>query len=517
MQSSNSARLILLTALLLGWLADFFFYSQTLGISVPLFALLLLIALVGLGWREGISPLRAGLGLGVPLLFLATMVFVRANLFVTTLNLLGSLALLGLLAHFYAAGRLTGLGLLGYPAVLIETGLNALIRPAPLVAASADMAIVREQGRRNVLPLVRGLALAVPVLAIFTCFLASADLVFAGYVKDALNLEFLPNIFEWLWRGFLIVTIGWLLAGGLAYTFKRSHGDGQGLAEKVTGQLASFKFLGLVEVTTVLVLVDLLFLIFVVIQFAYLFGGQANIAVEGYSYAEYARRGFFELLAVSVLALGLILGLHRLGRRQPGPATHWFNGLSSLMVGLVLVILASAFQRLMLYEAAFGYTELRLYSHIFMVWLAGTLLWFLLTLWGKPHFFALGAFGAALGFVLTINLINPDAFIARQNLARYQAGGHFEATPFGSGSLESSFARASDALDITYLAGLSDDVVPGLVAAWPHLDAVQRDSLQPHLITRRDRLAEQLPQQSWVSFHLARWRALTALEQLPLD
>src|SRR5690606_35297701 len=99
MQSSNSARLILLTALLLGWLADFFFYGHALGISVPIFVVLLLTALVGLGRREGISPWRPGLALGLPLLFLATMVFVRANLFVTTLNLLGSLVLLGLLAH----------------------------------------------------------------------------------------------------------------------------------------------------------------------------------------------------------------------------------------------------------------------------------------------------------------------------------------------------------------------------------------------------------------------------------
>ena len=54
--------------------------------------------------------------------------------------------------------------------------------------------------------------------------------------------------------------------------------------------------LGLIEVATLLISVDLLFLVFVWIQFAYLFGGQANITLEGYTYAEYARRGFFELL-----------------------------------------------------------------------------------------------------------------------------------------------------------------------------------------------------------------------------
>ncbi len=68
-------------------------------------------------------------------------------------------------------------------------------------------------------------------------------------------------------------------------------------------------FLGFTESTVVLIAVDLLFALFVFIQFRYLFGGQANITPVGYTYSEYARRGFGELVAVAFLSLGLILGL----------------------------------------------------------------------------------------------------------------------------------------------------------------------------------------------------------------
>jgi len=487
----------LLVALALGWSVDLFFYGKALGISVPLFVLLLIIALFGLSWLEGVRPAWCNLWLLVPLIFFATMVFVRANPFVTLLNVGVSLVLLGLIAHFYAAGQVERLGLVGYPIVLLLTMANALTQPPPLMSASVTLKAAREQGSRNLLPVMRGCLLALPVLAIFTCFLASADLIFADYLQDILHLEFLSDLLELLWRGVIILGAAWVLAGGLAYALSRGRmSANENALEKAFGSLAQAISLGFIEVTTVLISVDLLFLVFVWIQFTYLFGGQANVTVEGYTYAEYARRGFFELLAVSVLTLGLILGLHRLVRCETGRQKRTFNGLSSLMVGLVLVILASAFQRLLLYEAAYGYTQLRLYSHVFMVWLAVTFVWFLVALWLRPDRFAIGAFVAALGFVLTLNAINPDAFIAERNLARYQATGK---------------------LDVHYLTTLSEDVVPVLVLAMDQLTGDEREMVRDHLRDRLGRMDENDHLWRWPSIHLARWRAYDLLVESQLN
>jgi hypothetical protein len=248
--------------------------------------------------------------------------------------------------------------------------------------------------------------------------------------------------------------------------------------------------LGFVEAATLLVALDLLFLAFVWIQFAYLFGGRANITVEGYTYAEYARRGFFELLAVSVLALGLIVALHRYTPRETVRRKDIFAGLSSLMVLSVLVILASAFQRLLLYEDAFGYTQLRLYSHVFMIWLGFTFVWFLVVLWLQSKRFALGVFLAVLGFLITLNALNPDAFIAEQNLVRYQATGK---------------------LDLPYLTTLSEDVVPVLVRSRDWLTAAERRTLDDHLQQRLQQMEENTRWRNWPSFHLSRQRAYDLL------
>ena len=487
----------LLVALALGWSVDLFFYGKALGISVLLFVLLLIIALFGLSRLEGVRPAWRNLWLLVPLIFFATMVFVRANPFVTFLNVVVCLVLLGLVAHFYAAGRVERLGLVGYPIVLLLTVANALTQPPPLMSASVTLKAAREQGSRNLLPVMRGCLLALPVLAILTCFLASADLIFADYLEDILHLEFLPDLLELLWRGVIILGAAWFLAGGLAYALSRGRmSANENALEKALGSLAQAISLGFIEVTTVLISVNLLFLVFVWIQFTYLFGGQANVTLEGYTYAEYARRGFFELLTVSVLTLGLILGLHRLVRSETGWQRKIFNGLSSLMVGLVLVILASAFQRLLLYEAAYGYTQLRLYPHVFMIWLAVTSVWFLVTLWLWPDRFAFGAFLAVLGFVLTLNAINPDAFIAERNLARYQATGK---------------------LDAHYLTTLSEDVVPVLVLAMDQVTGDEREMLSNHLRSRLERMEENVHWWRWPSFHLARWQAYELLVESQLN
>jgi len=487
----KSSTRILLVALALGWSVDLLFYGKALGISAPLFALLLMVALFGLGRLKGVRPVQRNLWLLAPLIFFASMVFVRANPFVTFLNVVGCLALLGFIAHFYAAGHPQRLGLIGYPIVLLRMAGNALVQPAPLVSASVNLETARQRGSRNLLPVIRGLLLALPVLVIFTLLLASADLVFADYLEDLFSLDILPDLLELLWRGIIVLGSAWFLAGGMAYALGRSQtSDDQGALEKALGSLAQVVRLGFIEVATVLISVDLLFLVFVGIQFAYLFGGQANITVEGYTYARYARRGFFELVAVSVLTLGLILGLRWLARRETHRQVRIFNGLSSLMVGLVLVILASAFQRLRLYEAAYGYTQLRLYSHVFMVWLAVAFVWFLVTLWRWPDRFAIGAFVAALGFLITLNAINSDAFIAEQNLARYQATGK---------------------LDAHYLTRLSEDAVPALVLAVDQVTGDEREVLSNHLRYRLESMEESDRWRSWPSFHPARRRAYDLL------
>ncbi len=436
----------------------------------------------------------------------------RTNSTLTTLNVLAVLCLLAYLAFFYAAGRVENLNLLGYALLPLRVFGHSLALSAPVIGPTVQEMRQSGNGRRRLLPLLRGLALALPVLLVFTFLLSSADLIFADYVEELFSLDIFDHVAEWVWRGMIIVLLSVLLAGGLALALtRRAEDEEQSELERGLAKLPGYFSIGFIETTTVLVLVNMLFAAFVGIQFTYLFGGAANVTEAGYTFADYARRGFFELLTVAILTMLLILGLNWLSRRENKGQIRLFNGLGSVLVSLVLVMLVSAWRRMALYEAAFGYTELRLIVYVCMAWLALTLVWFLLTLWVRPDRFAIGALLAVMGFVATLNLINPDAFIARQNLDRY--------------------ARTGD-LDVAYLTSLSDDAVPQLVRglnlavgdaeeqltpacadAWM-LDYEEVDCygtpyeiIWAELDGRYQSLSTDTTWQRWTSFNVARWQA----------
>jgi hypothetical protein len=210
---------------------------------------------------------------------------------------------------------------------------------------------------------------------------------------------------------------------------------------------------GLIESGMVLGSVDLLFAAFVLVQFAYFFGGQTNISVEGLTFAEYARRGFFELVTVSVIVLGLALLLDSITVRAT-PAQHTvFRVLAIVLIGLTTIMLVSAWQRMSLYESEYGFTHLRLYTHLFMLWMGVLFVFFLLSLFRvREHIFSLGIMVFLIGYLVTLNGVNPDYTIARLNVERYRAGHE---------------------LDFVYLNTLSADMIPALVPLYQ--ETAERD------------------------------------------
>lgn len=521
-------RRLLGVALVLGWSVDWLFYGKQVGISLVVFVTALVLSGIGLGWLEQKRPSLRNLWLILPLFFFAIMAFVRANLFLTTLNVLAVLALLTYLAFFYMKGHVHQLGVFGALLVPLRTGGHSVALTAPLLQESINLPIIKHHGQRNLLPILRGLLIALPILLVFGGLLISADLVFADYVDQVLKLQFLTHVSEWFWRICLVVGAAWLITGGLVYAlvWRETAVDDKSALEEIVTAIPRHISLGFMETATVLALVDLLFFAFVAIQFAYLFGGERHLDLHGYTYSEYARRGFFELVVVAVLTLGLVLWLNWITRRENKRQLYLFNILSSSMILLVLVMLVSAWRRMHLYELAFGYTELRLQVYVFMVWLAVVLIWFLVTLWERPQWtfqFAIGLIVGAIGFLATLNLINPDAFIVRNNLVHYRETGE---------------------LDAFYLTSLSDDAVPELqrvlsqvsadsqLVPMPgcRLDSTESDGyeegactttlgqiLTENLNGRYQARLNDKSWQQWQSFHLSRYRAFTVLTHWAAD
>jgi hypothetical protein len=245
---------------------------------------------------------------------------------------------------------------------------------------------------------------------------------------------------------------------------------------------------------------------FVVIQFQYFFGGQSNIHIEGYTFSEYARKGFGELVTVAFFSLLMLLGLGAITRRETELQRRTFSTLGIILVGLVIVMLLSAFQRLVLYEEAYGFSRLRTYTHVFMIWLGLLLVAVVfLEVTRRERMAALALVIASLGFVISLNVLNVDAFIVRQNLQREIRAENDEA-----------FAKGRADLDAQYFLDLSDDAIPVLVNAY--LDTSLPESLREKtgaaLACKRYEREEIERTNSWQSFHVSRYNADLAFARI---
>ncbi len=490
-----------IVALALGWLFDFMFWKHAPGINFVIYVVLCLIGgFLALVWN-GIKPSWKSLLLLIPILFFAAMTFIRQEPMSLFLSYAFPLTLLGVLAATYLGGRWLQYSLADYVANLFKLAGGMLARPFIFLSEQKKQAEAEgkangtkagaRSGWKRTWAVLRGLLIALPIVAVLASLLASADLVFAARLDDFIELFRLERLPEYIFRGIYILVGAYALAGAILHAGQKSQD------EKLIGVEKPLvpPFLGFTEAAVVLGAVNLLFAAFVVIQFQYFFGGQTNIGIEGYTYAEYARKGFGELVAVAFFSLLLFLSLSAVVKRDNATQRWTFSGLGLLLVALVGVMLFSAFQRLVLYEAAYGFTRLRAYTHVFMIWL-GVLLAVLVVLdiLRKERLFALAAVLASIGFAATLTMLNVDGFIVRQNVTRAVQG---------------------EELDAAYLASLSTDSVPDLVTALQDegLPAGTRDAVGAALACRVD-AATGDPDDNWRSFTFSRLWADTALKQV---
>jgi hypothetical protein len=518
---SNPNRLWIV-AIALGWLFDFLFWEHTPGVNFAIFVVLCIAGgtylLLGV---EKTRPARDALWLLIPILFFATVTFVRAEPLTSFLAHFLTLFLLAVFAITYLGGRWIWFGLWDYVTGFLKLGGNMLVKPLTFSAEVRTLALAGsareergergDQPKRSVWPVVRGLLIALPIVAIFASLLASADAVFSARLTDFLDFLNIDNLAEYIFRLSYILIGAYLLAGVFL------HAALQTKEEKLISEQKPMlgQFLGFTEATIVLGSVALLFALFVVIQFQYFFGGQANIKIDGFTYSEYARRGFGELIAVAFFSLLLILGFGSISKRDSETQRKTFSALSVGIVALVLVMLVSAYKRLVLYETAYGFSELRTYTHVFIIWLALLLIaTVVFEIIRRERLFALAALIASIGFAATLPILNVDAFIVRQNVQR-AVDGHLAFNNSSTGRASSNPIDA-DQLDISYFTELSADALPALVEAYHSdvLPAPVKDALGASLACLRYRRADSHADTDWRSFHISRWTQTRLLEEI---
>ena len=465
-ETTNRAGLTILgAALVLGIVADGLLRAGPWGLNVVLFTMAILIAVLIIARYNRTTLTGGARWIAVPVVLFAAVWAWRDAPAVLAYSLLALLVTLALFAWRGRTGRLRIGGLVDYAIGIFVAGIYALFGVFVLLFSRLHWRELRKDLRLGRVAggaarVAIGALIALPLLLIFGGLFAAADPNFDTLMRNLFNWD----IERLLGHLFLAGFFAWLTAGFLHMVF---------LAQPVANGSISLpgNRIGIVEIATALGLLNALFVAFVVLQFRYLFGGASVLG-----YAEYARRGFFELVTVAALVLPVLLLAHWLVRKDNPSHARLFNLLAGALIVLLFVIMASAVQRMALYVTQYGLTELRLYTTTFMAWLALVFVWFILTvLRGRRDEFVFGALVAVIVVAVALTTLNPDDFIARANIAwtGRAAPGNEDPNP-----------RARRALDSSYLASLSADAVPVLLDVLPQLPEQQRCETAAKILAR---------------------------------
>jgi hypothetical protein len=285
---------------------------------------------------------------------------------------------------------------------------NGLVGIAYALHASAVGERVHSWREGRARTLVRAALLTLPLLLVFGALFSAADPLFGSLFSlpkldlgEIVSHIVVTTVVAW-------VVGGWLFGALLDERSVRRVREGMPIT------------LGTLDVTILLGCLVGLFGLFVGVQLGWLFGGERLVqSTTGLSYAQYARRGFFELVMVSLLVLPVLLGTRAALRADDAAAIRRHRVLSIPLLVLIGGVMASALGRMALYVHYYGLSTDRLFASVFMGWLAVVFVWFGLTvLRGRAHDFAAGMTITGFATLAALNLVNPEGLVARANIVR---------------------------------------------------------------------------------------------------
>jgi len=350
----------------------------------------------------------------------------------------------------------------------------ATLRALPWLARG--VAAARRGGGGRGLRAAATVAVSLVLLLVFGSLFSSADAAFARLVGRAVPDVDAGTVTRWIF----VLCVATLVLGGAAY-LRAAPPDLTPLERPGTRRVARLEW------AVPLTLLVLLFAMFVAVQLTVLFGGSAHVLeTEGLTYAEYARGGFWQLLVVTGLTLGVLAGAARWAPRESATDRVLIRTVLGSLAVLTLVVVASATHRMDLYADTYGLTRLRLLVVLCELWLG--LVFVLILVAGirlTGRWLPRAVVAAGVLALLGLAGADPDRLIADHNVTRYEQ---------------------TQKIDTRYLSELSADAVPAL----DRLSGVNRDcSLAPIAAGLRD------DSDDWRGANLGRHRARDLLAHDP--
>ncbi len=288
-------------------------------------------------------------------------------------------------------------------------------------AAITQDHISKSKAGSNAKLIIIGLLLTVPLTAVVAGLLMSADDGFFDMLSDVFYRIFDEGIWNVIFQLAIAVPVSMYFFGMMyanTHRGKINPLDEQDCLKKLFGM----RFVSNLIMYTAVTPICILYVMFFFSQAGYFLSAFGNDLPEGFTYADYARQGFFELCAVAVINL-MVLCMISLFSKKAGKEKPFALKLYSIVLSVFTIILiATAMSKMVMYINNYGLTELRLYTSWFMVLLA---IVFILIIIKQFRFdMKFSSYFAAV-FTVMLGLLcfsRPEALIARYNIEMYRSG-----------------------------------------------------------------------------------------------
>ncbi|NHN31948.1 DUF4153 domain-containing protein [Paenibacillus agricola] len=521
---------VLIGAFLCGCLHHLLFYNHAWGLSFPIFMIVFYVFFYWSVKEQVEIRFNAPMMLLIPIVLLSLTYVTFANETFSVLNALAIPCLV--LVHTIWTMRKPAIRWYDGSMVLaiLEQIFVHTMRhvPTPVIAIYRGISQKMKVDRsKQVWKVLAGIVISLPIVLVVGALLASADTMFDRLLSQLPrllgDLNMGESIFRAIWIIFMASAI-FAYVWGLLFPLVRKVRNAQDpIAHwELEGQPTSHTGSGLplepafeapaapdpltspapyapkkirmdaTVITTFLLILNAVYVLFAFIQFSYFFGGGLASLPDEMTYADYARRGFAELVVVTVINFTVLMATLHGTDRSSRLMDRFLRVLLAVLIGCTGVMLCSAFMRMAMYERAYGFSETRLLVDVFIVFLSVLFVIALVKLWNdslklmKPY-----AIIAIVAYVI-VNYMQVEGIVASNNVKRFETTG---------------------SIDTDYLGSLSFDAVPYLIELklnHPELDGADK-ALQ--------RMKRRLPlpgETSWVSFNLSEWRAARALQNIPL-
>ena len=263
-----------------------------------------------------------------------------------------------------------------------------------------------EEQKSNIGKIILGLALAVPVLIIVVPLLVSSDQAFESLISK-INGRTVFEIITVVLLGFLLL----IMLFGQLFTLKNSP--------KKEDTQTGFKGIDSVIITSFLSVISVVYLLYLLSQLAYFFDGFMGVLPIEFTAAEYARRGFFEICIITAINLTIVALSFALCKKTEKGLPVILKIICSFLSVFSLLLDATAIAKMVMYVKRFGFTRLRLFTTVFMVFLAILFIVAIFKLYIKNLKYMKTVLVVGTVFVLALTFFNVDGFISNYNVNAY--------------------------------------------------------------------------------------------------